>query len=94
MYIIGKTVYPEYNFIAHDLSKFSSAELEPYTLKFVKKAEDSENPQWKTALEHHYRNNPHHPQVGSQPKYSTTNTMHLVLKYNGVFVFLDSFYSI
>ena len=35
----------------------------PYTLKFVHKAPDSENPEWKSALEHHYKNNPHHPQV-------------------------------
>ncbi|XP_067951855.1 uncharacterized protein [Watersipora subatra] len=62
VYAIGKTVYPEYNFIGHDLSKFSSAELEPYTIKFVNKAPDSENPAWESALEHHYKNNPHHPQ--------------------------------
>ena len=56
-------MYPEYNFVSHDLSKFSSEELEPYTIKFIQKAPDSQNPNWNDALEHHYKNNPHHPQV-------------------------------
>ena len=59
-------MYPEYNFVSHDLSKFSSEELEPYTIKFIQKAPDSQNPNWNDALEHHYRNNPHHPQVCPQ----------------------------
>lgn len=63
VYAFGKTVYPEYNFMAHDLSKFSSEELVPYTIKFILKSPDSENPGWAAALKHHYKNNPHHPQV-------------------------------
>lgn len=63
MYALGKTLYPEYDFISHDLTKFSSAELIPYTKKFICKVDDSVNTDWKAAVQHHYDNNPHHPEV-------------------------------
>ena len=52
----------------HDLSKFSAIEVLGYSFKFGrKKTSDPLKNQvhielWDKALEHHYKNNPHHPQ--------------------------------
>jgi hypothetical protein len=46
--------------ILHDMSKFSSAELCPYTINFFGSEEEKENNNWAAALKHHFENNDHH----------------------------------
>ena len=51
--------------LKHDLSKFSSVEALGYGLKFGRSQplkSKREITAWDTALQHHYENNPHHPQ--------------------------------
>lgn len=44
----------------HDDSKLTDAELIPYTLKFICKLKNVDNPGWKDAKEHHFHTNKHH----------------------------------
>ena len=52
---------------AHDLSKFSSAEIVGYALKWGRSDSDGpiepeEESQWEASLKHHYSHNDHHPE--------------------------------
>ena len=44
----------------HDDSKLTDAELIPYTLKFICKLKNEDNPGWKDSKEHHFFTNKHH----------------------------------
>ena len=49
----------------HDLSKFSAVEALGYGLKFGRQeglTKEKEIKAWEKALQHHYSNNPHHPE--------------------------------
>ena len=48
------------DYTSHDDSKLQEPELTPYTLRFVKKLTNTENPGWKSAKKHHFSINDHH----------------------------------
>jgi hypothetical protein len=48
----------EWQIIRHDLSKFSEAEFDIYARKIMRLEVSDE--EWQSALQHHYRHNPHH----------------------------------
>lgn len=55
------------NVMNHDRSKYSAAEFEPYRKYFYPSKEDTDSKEqmekeFDLAWEHHYKNNPHHPE--------------------------------
>lgn len=55
------------NVMNHDRSKYSAAEFEPYRKYFYPSKEDTDSKEqmekeFNLAWEHHYKNNPHHPE--------------------------------
>ena len=48
------------DYSAHDNSKLEEPEKTPYTLRFIRKLNKEENPQWEEGKQHHFATNDHH----------------------------------